>query len=73
MTESLTPWGGIVDGDQLLTKVEEFLARFVAYPSEAARIAHTLWIAHSWFMHCWDSRHASHSCHQNQVAAKAEP
>lgn len=43
------------DGDALLDAVEAFLSRFVAYPSEAARIAHTLWIAHTWFMDQWDS------------------
>src|SRR5215207_294288 len=38
-----------------LDEVEAFLGRFVAYPSEAARIAHTLWIAHTHFMDCWES------------------
>lgn len=42
-------------GNALLTEVEEFLARFVAYPSEAARVAHTLWIAHTWLMEQWES------------------
>ena len=40
------------DGAELLDDVETFLARFVAYPSEHARVAHTLWIAHTWFMDC---------------------
>lgn len=39
-----------IDGAELLDELETFLARFVAYPSEAARIADTLWIAHAWFM-----------------------
>lgn len=39
----------------LLDEVELFLSRFVAYPSEAARVAHTLWIAHAWFMDRWES------------------
>lgn len=43
------------DGAELLDDVEAFLARFVAYPSEAARVAHVLWIAHAWFMDQWDS------------------
>lgn len=43
------------DGAALLEDVETFLSRFVVYPSEAARVAHTLWIAHCWFMDCWDS------------------
>jgi len=42
-------------GDELLNDVETFLGRFVAYPSEATRIAHVLWIAHCWFMDEWDS------------------
>jgi hypothetical protein len=55
MTEPFTPWGGSVDGAELLGEVEAFLGRFVAYPSDAARIAHTLWIGHCWFMYCWES------------------
>lgn len=39
----------------LLDDVEAFLARFIAYPSEAERIAHTLWIAHTHRMAEWDS------------------
>jgi hypothetical protein len=44
-----------VDGAKLLGDVEAFLSRFVAYPSEAAKVAHVLWIAHTWFMDQWDS------------------
>jgi hypothetical protein len=44
-----------VDGAALLEEVEKFLRRFVAYPSDAARLAHTLWIAHCWFMDSWES------------------
>jgi len=44
-----------VDGAGLLDAISEFLARFVAYPSDHARVAHTLWIAHTWLMDCWDS------------------
>src|SRR6195952_1410184 len=39
----------------VLNDVEEVLGRFVAYPSDAARYAHVLWIAHTWFMDEWDS------------------
>lgn len=46
---------GPVDGAELLNDVETFLGRFVAYPSEAARVAHALWIAHTWLMDRWDS------------------
>jgi hypothetical protein len=34
-------------GARLLDDVHGFIGRFVAYPSEAARIAHALWIAHT--------------------------
>jgi hypothetical protein len=43
------------DGAALLDDVEAFLARFVVYPSEHERIAHALWIAHTWFMDAWES------------------
>src|SRR5690606_2223947 len=39
----------------LLDDVAVFLGRFVAYPSEAARVAHVLWVAHTHFMHCWET------------------
>ncbi len=41
--------------DQLLDDVEAFLERFVVYPSEHARVAHVLWIAHAHAMEKWDS------------------
>lgn len=42
-------------GAALLDGLARFLARFVAYPSEAARIAHALWIVHTHLMDCWES------------------
>lgn len=39
----------------LFDRVEEFLSRFVAYPSDAARVAHVLWIGHTHLMHLWES------------------
>ena len=39
----------------VLREVEDFLSRFVAYPSEAARVAHVLWIGHAHLMECWES------------------
>jgi hypothetical protein len=42
-------------GLETLNKVETFLGRFVAYPSEAARVAHALWIAHTHVMDAWES------------------
>jgi len=38
-----------------LDLVEAYLSRFVAYPSEHALVAHTLWIAHTHLMGCWES------------------
>jgi len=44
-----------LNGAELLYDVERFLSRFVVYPSEHERIAHMLWIAHTWFMDAWES------------------
>ena len=52
--DEVAPWE-LKDGDVLLKSVEAFLSRFIAYPSEAARVAHTLWIAHTHRMDAWDS------------------
>jgi len=42
-------------GQRVLSKVHEFLGRFVAYPSEHARLAHTLWIVHTHLIHLWEN------------------
>lgn len=42
-------------GALLLDDVIEFLGRFVSYPSDDARVAHTLWVAHAHAMDRWDS------------------
>lgn len=42
-------------GPHPLDDIERFLGRFVAYPSEHARTAHVLWIAHTHLMNAWDS------------------
>src|SRR5688572_4521467 len=44
-----------IDGAALLDEVYDFLDRFIAYPSKSAHVAHTLWIAHCWFMDRWES------------------
>lgn len=49
--DEVLPWSGEV----ILDRVEEYVARFVAHPSEASRVAHALWIAHTWFMAQWES------------------
>lgn len=40
---------------KLLNDISAYLSRFVAYPSDDCVIAHTLWIAHTHLMDCWDS------------------
>jgi hypothetical protein len=45
---------------ELLDRVEAFLGRFVSYPTDpkrgaVARVAHTLWIAHTHLMDAWES------------------
>ena len=49
-------------GDWILKEVEHYLGRFVAYPSEHARVAHTLWIAHTHLMDCWEVYSANRFC-----------
>ena len=48
---SYQPW----KGEQLLDQVHGFLKGFVAYPSEFASIAHTLWIAHTHMMEAFEA------------------
>lgn len=43
------------DGAALLDEVELFLGRFVAFPSEAARVAVVLWAAHTHALDAFDS------------------
>jgi Protein of unknown function (DUF3631) len=43
------------DGAELLFHVAAFLGRFIAYPSEHAHCAHTLWIAHTHMMDAWST------------------
>jgi hypothetical protein len=42
-------------GDHVLDAVERFLSRFVAYPSDAARVAAVLWTAHTHLVDCFES------------------
>jgi hypothetical protein len=43
------------EGCVTLDAVEHFLSRFIAYPSDSARQAHTLWLAHTWRMDAWEA------------------
>ena len=45
----------VIDGAKLLDDICGFLKRFVAYPSEAACSAHTLWCVHTHLMDAWES------------------
>jgi hypothetical protein len=42
-------------GQEILNDVDAFLERFITYPSEAAHVAHILWIGHTHLMEVWDS------------------
>jgi hypothetical protein len=44
-----------INGAALLADVYAFLGRYVFYPSRHARVAHTLWIAHTHVMDAWES------------------
>lgn len=41
-------------GERALNAAYNFLGRFVSYPSEHARVAHTLWCVHAHLMDVWD-------------------
>ena len=43
------------EGERVVERVHQFLGQFVAYPSEHAHIAHTLWVIHTHMMSCWES------------------
>jgi hypothetical protein len=44
-----------ITGSEVLARVEAFLQRVVAYPTEHARVAHTAWIAHTHLARCFDN------------------
>src|SRR6516164_8177023 len=52
---SLGPETETETGALLLADVEIFVGRFVIYPSEHAKVAHVLWVAHAHLMDVWDS------------------
>jgi hypothetical protein len=45
----------IEKGFAILDDLESFLDRYIAYPSEHARVAHVLWIAHAHTMDVWET------------------
>ena len=60
------------DGAKLLNNVHAFLGRFVAYPTEHAHVAHTLWIAHTHLMDSGIQRRGLPSFRRNQDQARPE-
>jgi hypothetical protein len=50
LSDNLADLAGLahMEGCAVLDGVDDFLARFIAYPNEHARRAHTLWLAHAW-------------------------
>lgn len=48
------PWAE-TDAAELLGQVHTFLGRFVAYPSDHAHVAHTLWVAHTHLLNACES------------------
>jgi hypothetical protein len=51
----LGPRGSMETTASVLDDVYMFLGNFVAYPSEHARVAHCLWVAHAHLMEVWES------------------
>jgi len=43
------------DGAEILDEVAMYLQRFVSYPSKHACFAHTLWLAHTHLIECFDT------------------
>ena len=50
-----TQFGPQMEPGELFERLETLLSRFIIYPSEHAKIAHTLWIAHTHLMESWES------------------
>lgn len=44
-----------MSGDVLLNEVEQWLRKFVSYPSESSVVAHALWIAHAHLVDAFDN------------------
>jgi Protein of unknown function (DUF3631) len=42
-------------GERVLKQIYDLLGRFVSYPDEESRVAHTLWCVHAHLMHLWTS------------------
>jgi Protein of unknown function (DUF3631) len=52
---AIGPSGQREHGDDVLNDIETFLRRYVAYPSDHARVAHALWNAHTHLIDLFDS------------------
>ncbi|MDO8674414.1 MAG: DUF3631 domain-containing protein [Dehalococcoidia bacterium] len=57
MAEATLEWEPRANGTAQLTALDAthaFLGRFIAYPSQHAHVAHTLWIGHTHLMNAWE-------------------
>jgi phage/plasmid primase-like uncharacterized protein len=45
----------VIERASILDEVYAFLGRFISYPSEAAHVAHALWVLHTHLMDQWES------------------
>ncbi|MBU6509349.1 MAG: DUF3631 domain-containing protein [Gammaproteobacteria bacterium] len=52
---SVEPGTRAESGAEILAAAHAFIGRFVAYPSEHAHVAHTLWIVHTHLMNEWET------------------
>jgi Protein of unknown function (DUF3631)/Domain of unknown function (DUF3854) len=46
---------GSIDGAALLDEVDSYLGCYVVHPNAVGRQTHTLWVAHTHLMECWES------------------
>lgn len=53
--EIVTGGNAAADGDRAIRDVYGYIGRFVAYPTTHSRVAHALWIAHTYKMQWWES------------------
>lgn len=54
--QEVDPWDRPnAEGADLLDDLYSYLGRFIRYPSDEARVAHTLWCGHTHLMACWET------------------
>lgn len=55
MTNVVPPANPVIDGAEMLERVAQWLARFVAYPNPHALHAHAAWIMHTHVVDCFEN------------------